>query len=186
MPDLLSHKEVLDQLSIQHKQSLNYVQSRREDFRTRLKLYNNQKKQKDKIGILTMYTAINTLLSVYYNDELTVSFSGRSIASEAHSSKWNKLAEFDQEEMGLDEVNYWNQWNKLFYGVGIRAISSYDTSTQTPKVENVDPLSWLPDPSGKHRWHGFEKIMDKEVMTSEAGYITSAVSRVQPMSQDAS
>ena len=48
---------------------------------------------------------------------MTSVFSGRQLGDDEMADSLNNLAEFDQEEMGLDKLNYDTQWNRLFYGV---------------------------------------------------------------------
>lgn len=102
---------------------------------------------------------MQTLLGLYYTDEITASFSGRQLGDDEYTENINTLAQFDQEEMGLDKINYTTQWNRLFYGVGIRAFSHWDSVKKVPVFVSVDPLTWFPDPNGyldNHRFHGFE------------------------------
>jgi hypothetical protein len=166
-------EEILNQCKAEQAMALDYVKERREQFRSRLKLYNNQRKQRDKIGILTLYTIHSTLLAVYYTDEMQVEFSGREIADSRLAENINATAKFDHEEMGLDRVNYFVQWDRLFYGVGLRDMSTYDLKTNTPKPISVDPLAWLPDPRGGiegFRFYGFEVDRNKLEMENAGNF----------------
>jgi len=184
--------EILQQCKFQYTSSLELVQTKRAIFRERFKLLNNQRKQRDKIGITTMYYMIMILLSVYYIDEMIVGFSGRTFGDLRKADILNNLAKFDWDEMDMDTIEYQKQFDRLFYGVGITAINGWDMNRQCPKPQSMDPLSWLPDPSASknsdpdtYRWHGFElersmlemekneaffnisKIKDDEEMSSE-------------------
>lgn len=178
----LSKAEILQQISQEVTLATNYVVSRREQFRTRLALYNNQRKQRDKIGILTLYTTINTLLAVNYTDEITAEFTGRNFSDSKLSENINNVAEFDQDEMGLAEVNYFVQWDRFFFGVGLRDVSTFNTTTNTPIAKTMSPLSWLPDPrggidptgqEGGFRFYGFEVERSKDEMTEEGGFFNT-------------
>ena len=156
------NKEVLlATIQKQHKISSSFVQEKRQIFRENHMLYNYQRRTRDLVGDPTVYTTMGVLLGVTLLDQLSVSFSGRNLGLSELADKWEKLAKFDYEEMGMDIINYQCEWDRYFYGVGIRAISSFDRVTQTPKAKHLCPSSWLPDPKGKidpngFRWHGFE------------------------------
>lgn len=175
----MSSDEILAQVSQEVMLATNYVSERRVQFRDRLALYNNQRKQRDKIGILTLYTTINTLLAVSYTDEMTVEFTGRNFSDSQFSNNINNVAKFDHEEMGMAEITYYNQWDRYFYGVGLRDVSTFNTVTNTPIVKTLSPLCWLPDPhggiganadGGGFRFYGFEVERTKEEMTEDRGF----------------
>lgn len=175
----MSKQDILAQVAQEIKLATDYVSPRREQFRTRLALYNNQRKQRDKIGILTLYTTINTLLALNYTDEMAVEFIGRNFSDSKLADNINSVAEFDQEEMNLPEINYFVQWDRFFYGVGLRDMSTFNTTTNTPIAKTMSPLSWLPDPrggvdptgqEGGFRFYGFEVERSKDEMTEEAGF----------------
>ena len=169
----MKKSEILDQARTEHEMSLQYVRAKRVDFRDRLRLYNNQRKQRDKIGILTLYTTMNTLLAVYYSDEMAVEFAGRERGDQLLADAINRTAKFDHDEMGMDAIDYFVQWDRLFYGVGLRDISCYDVNTNTPVARSMNPLCWLPDPrgtveanggTGGFRFYGFEVDRSKADM----------------------
>lgn len=167
--------EILAQIQDEITQSRNYVSGKRETFRERLKLYNNQRKQRDKIGDTTMYNIINTMLAVSYTDEQTVTFSGREIGDLAKARLLDYAAKFDHEEMGLDMLNYLIQWDRFFFGVGIRTMDGWDKKRKVPVIQTKDPLCWLPDPAGHtvmkyFRWMGFEDEYTRSDLTEEAGF----------------
>lgn len=191
----MSKNDILAQVSQEVKISTDYISSRRQQFRDRLALYNNQRKQKDKIGILTLYTTVNTLLAVSYTDEMTVEFTARKFANSQFAQNANSVAEFDHEEMNLAEVNYYTQWDKYFYGVGLRDISTFNTTTNTPIVKTLSPLCWLPDPAtGSNfkqgytgRFYGFEVERSKEEMEEENGFFNvESISISKPNSEQQS
>lgn len=157
----LQHDTVLQQIKQEIKLSRDYVQTKRDTFRSRLKLYNNQRKQRDKVGDTSIYNVMNTMLAIYYSDEMQVAFHGREIGDTSAATNVENTAKFDHDEMGMEIVNYMTQWDRLFFGVGIRQCSEWNQRTQTPIVRGLDTFSWLPDPRGGmdmkfYRWHGFE------------------------------
>jgi len=167
--------KILEQAKQEIELSRKFVQTKRQEFRDRLKLYNNQRKQRDKIGDTTLYNVMNTLLAVYYTDDLEVTFAGREVGDITQAANTDDIARFDHEEMEMDVLNYLTQWDRFFFGVGIRELAEWDNYRKTPKPKSLDPLSWLPDPAGyllvkNFRWHGFENEYLKSELTSEAGF----------------
>lgn len=175
----LTEEEVIEQIKSEYEEGLEFVKEKRQTFRDRLKLYNNQRKQKDKIGITLLYNTMVTLLAVYYTDELAVSFGGKGIAGTDMAENIELLAKSDNEDMNMDIINYMTQWDRLFFGVGIRAVHGFDFDNQVPIVESYDPFSWIPDPHGSlvpgsFRYMGFEVEMIDAEMTEDAGFYNTA------------
>jgi len=158
----LSKETILTQIQAEKKLSDNVFQPKREILRRRISLVNWQDKAIDKVNINTAAAQINTYIALSYADELKVSFSPRSIGDDEIAANVTNLAEFDFEEMGLDEKNYQKQFDKWFYGLSIRTFAPFDTNRNTPVVDVQDPLSWYSDPyptgfsAQDFRWHGFE------------------------------
>lgn len=175
--------DLLDKVKSEYSLGSDQVRGRRGDFEERLYMYNNQKKDKDAVGIMNIYTAINTLLSIYYTDEVTVDFVARKYGYSDQEENLRKLSVFDQQEMDLPVKNYFNQWDRLFYGVGIRVFGDYNRTTNTPTIRTVSPHVWVPDPRGTidegFSFHGFELLVNKDELTKDAGYNMDAVRKLK-------
>ena len=159
-------QQLLQSINNEAKTSLDFVVNKRQQFRDRYQLYTQQAKDTNKISINTMYFAMNTMLAMFFDDRMTVEFQPRILHSDDLADKIQMLAEYDYTAMQLDKMNYITQWNRLFFGVGIRALSSWDENKQIPVFKNVSPLSWFPDPElvldpNTARWHGFDTLMTK-------------------------
>ena len=163
--------EILAQALAEVTESRAYVSTKREAFRDRIKLYNNQRRQRDKVGDNSIYNIINTLLAIYYTDEVQVGFVGREFGDVEKASNLENLYKFDHEEMEMDVTNYLVQWDRFFFGVGIKLLAEWNKKTQTPIARTVSPLSWLPDPNGflmmrNFRYSGFEvEYLDSQLTT---------------------
>lgn len=173
--NILDYDDTLEQIKEEIRKSREYVSDKRQTFRNRLKLYNNQRKQKDKVGDTSIFNVMTTMLAVYYSDEMQVSFSGRELSDTPLAQNVEHSAKFDHDEMGMDVLNYMTQWDRLFFGVGIRQCSEWDNDTKTPVAKSLAALSWLPDPKGGmdakyYRWQGFEVEYTRSEMTEEAGF----------------
>lgn len=82
-------------------------------------------------------------------------------------------AEFDQEEMEMDTMNYQVQRDRFFYGVGIRMWTGWDNRKKINKFRMADPLTWIPDPDGfmnNRAFHGFELEEDTRYWDKKKGY----------------
>jgi len=49
---------------------------KKDEWEIRLKLYNNQKRDKTAVGDTTLFTIMQTVLASLYNDKLSVTFEG--------------------------------------------------------------------------------------------------------------
>jgi hypothetical protein len=177
-------EDILKIVSAQVMESRSYVFPKRETFKDRIRLYNNQRKQRDKIGILTLYAMQNTLLASSYIDQMAVSFEGRGLEDNLKAKNKDDLAKFDQEEMNMAVIDYFTQWDKYFFGVGIRYVGAWDDVRKVPVPRTFSPMLWLPDPAGfaedsNFRWQGIEDQRTKAQMTEAAGYIKSAVDKLK-------
>lgn len=171
----IDEKQALAEVAEEIRLSRDHVKEKRVELRSRLKLYNNQRKQKDKIGDTSIFNVMTTMLAIYYSDEMQVSFQGREIGDASAASDVENTAKFDYDEMEMDILNYQVQWDRLFFGVGIRQCSEWNTETKTPMPKHLSALCWLPDPKGgldikKFRWSGFEVEYTRDEMTEEAGF----------------
>jgi len=179
------YDKILAQGKAEIAESRDFVREKRVNFRDRLRLYNNQRKQKDKIGDNTIYTIMTTMLAVYYSDELEVGFTGRDISDIEAADNTEKLAKFDYDEMEMDIINYKVQWDRFFFGVGIRQISDWDKKRKTPIPKTLNPLCWLPDPHGSlvmknFRYSGFEVQYTRGEMTEECGFFNLSLLKSKP------
>lgn len=161
-------KDDVKALVLEEKQaSYLAIKSKRELFLDRYALYNNISDTNNKIYVRLIRSTIQTLLGLYYTDEISVSFNGRQLWDDDVVETYENLAKFDQEEMELAKVNYDAQWNRLFYWVGIRIFDRWDKFRECPIYRSIDPLSWYPDPSwyiDNHRFHWFDlEVCDSDL-----------------------
>ena len=180
--------KLINQIKSEYDSSLLYVQDRREEFRKRLKLYNNQKRNKQMVGIVTIYNHMQTHLARSYKDRLPVSFRGRTVADNELANNINKLAEFDYDEMGMNKIKYASDWDEGFYGVSLKANLGWDKNKRCPIMSSESPSNWFPDPAGDFlswfSFHWFEKQIRISELKQLEGYnnvnkITSWISEEQ-------
>jgi hypothetical protein len=62
-----------------------------------------------------LYQTMQTFMAVSYTDELSVEFTSREVWNETQADNLQNLAEFDQEEMNVEEMMYRVKWNQYFH-----------------------------------------------------------------------
>lgn len=171
---LTEDEAILRQIKAEYKEALNFIQPKREEWFKRLKLYNNQKREKDKVGVPTFYSAHNTLLSAFYFDRLQVEFQPRSEEDVEKVEVLNPLAKFDHQEMSMPEIEYDWLWDTLFFGKGFCELAEWNTVKNNPVPKIIDPLTFLHDPNAtkiqEARYWGREILMTKKQMEDNKNF----------------
>lgn len=139
-------KSLTEQLQSEYDVSFNFCKPKIDEWAVRLKLYNNQRRDKSAIGDPLMFTIHQTILASLYNDKLAVQFLGREEGDEETAENLNKLADFDYDEMNKGEVDYEWDWDSLFFGRGLLLCMEFDRKLKCPTPEVIDPMCWLRDP----------------------------------------
>ena len=93
------------------------TEKKRQLFRDRMQLFVNIDKDDSKISVNLIRSLKNTMLSLYYQDQLSVKFSSRNIFDREQADNLNKVAEYDYDEMDMDMWDYDNQGNRIEFGV---------------------------------------------------------------------
>jgi len=126
---------------------------KKDELNVRLKLFNNQKRDKDAVGDTTMFTTFQTVLASLYVDRLNVDFQGKEDGDEDTADNLTDMAKSDYDDMEKDQLDYDWIWDTIFCGRGIVSMEEYerdpDQNTFLPLPENIDFITWLRDPSAK-------------------------------------
>lgn len=157
----LDSELVLKQIRNETDLSENAIQKKRLGREKDLKELYVPAEKKNKVNINSIYTTMQTLMSVFYTDRMEVTFQPRKITSLDKAESWNRLAEFDYSEMNLEEVDYQWNWDRFFFWVGIKLLDWWNWFTNTPQASVITPLAWLPDPKWgftikSHRFSWFQ------------------------------
>lgn len=160
--DKLEKKEyssVISQVESEYKLAKAFMQPKWDEWIVRLKLYNNQKRDKSKIGDPLLFTIHQTVLASLYDDKLSVDWQPREEGDEEVAENLNALFEFDYDEMEKSQLDYDWDWDALFFGYGLMMLTDWDKKSKTPIPEIIDPMTWLRDPratsvNGGKRGHG--------------------------------
>lgn len=152
----------------------------KEEARRRLKVFNNQRKDKTAVGDTTMFTVFWTVFASLYDDRLAVEHNGREEGDEETASNLDAMAQFDYEEMQKDKVDFDWIWDACFFGRGLLEMEEYrrepDSNEFYPLPRVLDPLTFLRDPdatsvngrdkrrTGAAKFMGYECYMTKDQM----------------------
>lgn len=140
---------LIAQIQSEYDIALNYTKPKIEEWALRLKLYNNQKRDKEAVGDPLMFTAHQTVLASLYSDRLTTEFGAREEGDEETAENLNSLAAFDEDNMEKDMIDYAWDWDASFFGRGLILFNQWELKTNTPIPENIDPMTWIRDPRAK-------------------------------------
>lgn len=138
----------------------------------RLKLYNNQKKNKEAAGDTTMFTIMQTMLAALYIDRLSSNWVGREEGDDEVAENLNALSTYDYDEMQKDQTDYDWIWDTLFFRRGLCDLSEYlrdpDNNLYLPIPRIIDPMTFIRDPravsvNGNRMGRGSARFMYEEV-----------------------
>lgn len=158
-----------------------FMKPKWDEWALRLKLYNNQKRDKSAVGDPELFTIHQTVLASLYDDQLMVSFNPREDGDSETAENLDSMAEFDYDEMEKDVIDYNWDWDTTFFGRGLVMLMEFDRTRKHPIPENWDPMTTLRDPNatsvngdakgrGATRFIGREIRLTKEEMKNAGVY----------------
>ena len=138
------------QVKAEYNMAWEHQKPKKDESLLRLKLYNNQKRDKDKVGDTTLFTIHQTILASLYQDRLNVTFGAREEGDEEVADNLNSMAKFDYQDMGKDELDYDWIWDAAFFGRGLVGLEEYirepENNIFLPVPQVYDPVTFLRDP----------------------------------------
>ncbi|NQT58693.1 MAG: hypothetical protein HQ557_06895, partial [Bacteroidetes bacterium] len=143
-----------------------------EEWNIRLKLYNNQKRDKKAVGDTTLFSIHQTVLASLYVDQLTVEFGGKEEGDDETAENLDAIAKTDYVDMEKDQIDYDWDWDTLFFGRGLLALHEWERDADNkiflPVPEVLDPLSFLKDPratsiNGNRKGKGSARFFGREI-----------------------
>lgn len=159
---------LLEQVESEYQIAWWFMKPKIDEWAIRLKLYNNQKRDKEAIGDPLLFTIHQTVLASLYSDRLAVDFLGRESGDEEVAENLNSLAEFDYDDMEKDERDYEWDWDASFFGRGLMLMMEFSRKHKLPMPEVIDPMVWLRDPeahsiNGDRKGRGALKFGGREI-----------------------
>ena len=140
------HKRIINQIDEEYELCWRFMKNKIAENLKRLKLYNNQKRDKERVGDPLLFTIHQTILASLYDDKLAIEFGGREEGDEEMAENLNYLAEFDYDDMQKDILDYEWIWDTTAFGRGLVLFNEFDSETKTPIPEVIDSLTWIRDP----------------------------------------
>lgn len=126
-----------------------HIKPKWDEWALRIKLFSNQKRDKEAVGDNTLFTIFQTVFSSLYSDTLVSQFEGRELGDEEAAENLTNLAKYDFDEMEKDVVDYEWDWESLFFGRGLVALMEFDREKKCPMPEVWNVMSVLRDPEAK-------------------------------------
>ena len=142
-------KRIINQVNSEYNVCYSYNEAKRKVMLTRLKLYNNQRRDTDAVGDNLMFTVFNTIHSELYDDRLMSSWQGRGgKGDEDTEENLNALSEFDYDIMGKAKLDYQWNWDAEFFGRGFVLMMDFERKKgiMAPVPEVMDAVTWIRDP----------------------------------------
>jgi hypothetical protein len=147
--DERKYAKILQQVQTEFQTGWNFMRPKIQEGLRRLKLYNNQLRDKDKVGDPLIYTIFQSIFSVLWIDRLDVEFSGREEGDDDMAENLNVLAEYDYDDMEKAEHDHDWIFDAMAFGRGLSYFNEFDFDTKTPIAEVWDPLTFIRDPNAK-------------------------------------
>jgi hypothetical protein len=177
-----TYSSLIKQVQDEYKLAERYLTAKLSEWLVRLKLYNNQRRDKEAVGDPLLFTVFQTILASLYLDQLTVSFDGRQEGDSEKAETLNSMAKFDYDEMGKDIFDYDWMWDSMFFGRGISYLDHFSKEAKTMIPDVQDPTTFLRDPRstsingnrlGRNacRFFGRPIRMTKSEMKKMSGYV---------------
>jgi len=143
----MSEAAIIAQVQKEYDLCYEFMRPKIEEWLIRMKVYNNQKRDKEKIGDPLLFTVFQTLLASLYDDHLNVAFGPREQGDEETAENLGLAAEFDYDEMQKNLIDFEWDWDTLFFGNGLLLEQEFDRKKMCPKPQSIDPCTFLRDPN---------------------------------------
>jgi len=140
------HKKFLSRISEEFREAYDETTPLFDEWLIRTKLLNNQKKDKNSVGVPLLYTTMNTVVSALYDDKLGVTHIPYSSAGIGRAEVLDKLALNDYRVMKKAITDYFWIHDAGFYGFSPLLMQGWNEKKQVPEVELMDPMTFFYDP----------------------------------------
>lgn len=179
--DGINHETLREQVEQEFQLCLTFMRPKVDEWMRRLKLYNNQARDKSKVGYPLVYSIHQIVHANLIGDKLQQTFKPREEGDTDQAENLNCLAEYDITEMEKDQHDEsWN-WDAEIFGRGLSLFNDFDPRTKTPIPEVLDPTTFLRDPyaisvrgnrngNGGLRFCGWEVYQTKAELEKNPAY----------------
>lgn len=150
-----------------------FMKPKWDEWQLRLKLYNNQKRDKESVGDTTLFSVFQTVIASLYQDRLGVTFSPREIGDDEVAENLDIVADYDYEIMEKDVIDYEWDFESAFFGRGLLCVMDFDRDSLTPSPYVWNRMVTVRDPeagsiNGDRAGRGASRFIYREIrMTKE-------------------
>jgi hypothetical protein len=146
------YEDLAKQCNAEYELAWEHQKPKKEEALARLKLFNNQRRDKKAVGDTTMFTIFQTMLASLYVDRLNATWTGREEGDDDVAENLNALSKYDYTEMEKDITDYDWIWNTCFFGRAPLDLSEYirdpENNIYLPIPRAIDLTVFLRDPRG--------------------------------------
>lgn len=142
----IGEETLIAQIQKEYELCYEFLRPKIEEWLVRMTVYNNQKRDKTKIGDPLLFTVFQTLLASLYDDRLNVGFGPREQGDEEVAENLSLTAEFDYDEMKKNLLDFEWDWDAMFFGNGLLLVQEFDRKKMCPRPQVMDPCTTLRDP----------------------------------------
>jgi hypothetical protein len=160
--------ELIKQATSEWEQGWWFMKPRWDEWALRLKLYNNQKRDKESVGDTTLFSVFQTILASLYEDRLAATFSPREIGDDEIAENLDLVADYDYDIMEKDIIDYEWDFETAFFGRGLLCVMDFDEDTLTPSPYVWNRMVTVRDPeassvNGDRSGRGASRFIYREI-----------------------
>ena len=171
----LNKQDILDQIRDDYDRWYTLAKPLRELYKEETRLFNYQKKNKDKIGDSTLFNVHSALMAREYIDKPTSKFQAHSNNQNRIVNNLNLALKADMNSSYMENLIYDWKHDKFLRWHWTIIRNGWDGDEKMPFFETVDPRLEILDPDGDYRngdywFYGFEKDDYIKTMKAWEGY----------------
>lgn len=158
----MSKEDILEQVQNEYDIGYALAEPLRQEFDKETKLFNYQKKNKDKIWDSTLFNVHSAMMAREYVDRPTSKFEW-TFWQRQLIDNLNTTLDIDFNDSYMENMIYDWKHDKFLRGLGILVRNGWDWVDKTNTFDLVDPRLAILDPDGNYRtwdygYFGFEKV----------------------------
>lgn len=159
----MDKQDLLNRVNKEYNYWFDFVETKRDKRREDLETY-VMESSKEKVNIHSIYSQIQTLMSIYYQNKISVKWQWRNRFDREVALNTNKVAKYDYGEMDVEVLDYKLQFDVFMKWVWVMIADWFDKLQILPKWRVIDPLACIFDPEWwatikDHRFFGIEMQM---------------------------
>lgn len=183
-------QDIVWYLQEKYNNSFTYVEEKRRNFHNRQLMLSDPSRalNTDYVKVYSALQMRKSFIATFMDDDIQVEFEWRTYADDERAYKLQLAASYDKEAMEKRKKDFMHYTHIFDYGTGIRVLEWYDEVKKCPEYKNVDPMGWLPDPSGSSVWvfeyHMFEGINTIQNLKNINKWITDIYFNIDQISEE--